>query len=191
MINIILSGAPGAGKGTQAEKLKCKYELVHLSTGDIIRKEIELGTTLGKQLEADNKIGKYAPDDVMIDLIAKNVREAKKNKIGGFIFDGFPRTVNQYNSLAHIFLLNDLRLTSIIHLDVPTEIVIERIRNRGLTSNRPDDQNIETILERINQFKTKTEELLKYYAFEHEFVWIKATGTPEEVFEEIKLKLNI
>ena len=155
MLNIILFGPPGAGKGTQAEKLIERYGLLHISTGQVIRDEIKKGSPLGKRAEKEMEGGKLASDEIVNDLIADYVDRHKDAK--GTIFDGYPRTTAQAETLDGILRGIGSEVTVMISLEVKDEILIERLLNRGLTSGRADDQNAEIIKNRIDVYKAQTE----------------------------------
>ena len=183
MLNIILFGAPGSGKGTQAAKLVEKYGLIHISTGDLIREEISKGTELGLTLAADNAIGKYAPDNVVAQLLDNKLHEHRG--CNGFIFDGFPRTLKQAQILDGILVVHKMELSHCIHLHVPNEILLERIIERGKTSERRDDQILGVIVDRINRYEEITEPLLGYYIAEDILKHVSGLGEIDTVFKTI------
>ncbi|HEY8402763.1 MAG TPA: adenylate kinase, partial [Cytophagaceae bacterium] len=147
MLNIVLFGPPGAGKGTQSQKLIDKYNLVHLSTGDILRAEIAAGTQLGKDAKAYIDSGKLVPDEVVIGMIENKIKAYPQ--VNGFIFDGFPRTVPQATSLDQMCELNNMPISGMVALVVDNEELFKRILERGKTSGRSDDQDPKLVSNRI------------------------------------------
>ena len=183
MINIVLFGKPGAGKGTQAEFLKQKYNLMHLSTGDIFRYNIKNDTELGQLAKTYMDKGDLVPDEVTIkmleDIVNKNLDSA------GFLFDGFPRTLAQAIELD-VFLGNkkwDIAAT--IALEANDEILIQRILERGKTSGRSDDQDEEKIRHRYQEYNEKTAPLMEYYKAQGKFYAVNGIGTIEEITERL------
>jgi len=162
MLNIVLFGPPGSGKGTQSQKLIEKYKLIHLSTGDLLRAEISGGTDLGKNAKRFIDNGILVPDEVVIGMIENKIK-ANKNA-PGFIFDGFPRTVPQATSLDHMCKENDIKIDALVFLQVDVEELTLRIAERGKTSGRTDDQDPTLISERIAEYNTKTAPVAGYYA---------------------------
>jgi adenylate kinase len=183
MLNIVLFGPPGAGKGTQADKLIKKYQLVHLSTGDILRSEISNGTALGMEAKKLMDQGTLVPDEVVIGMIESKV-DANKNS-NGFIFDGFPRTTAQAEALDRLLATKKTSITMMLSLEVPKEELIKRLLNRGKDSGRPDDQNEEIIEKRINEYNSKTAPLKDYYTKQNKFFGIQGVGSIDEIFESL------
>jgi adenylate kinase len=180
MLNIVLFGAPGAGKGTQAAKLVEKYHLVHLSTGDMLRSEIARSTERGiiaKQL-IDN--GNLAPDSMVVAMIEEKIKEHTSPE--GFIFDGFPRTVPQAKMLDSMLLEHGLSVAGMVALSAPENELLHRLLVRGKLSGRADDQNEEVIRNRITVYHEKTAPLVDYYAKQGKHVSTKGTGSIEEIF---------
>lgn len=161
MLNIVLFGPPGAGKGTQSEKLISKYNLVHLSTGDLLRSEIKAGTPLGLDAKKYIDSGILVPDEVVIGMIDSKIKANKK--AAGFIFDGFPRTVPQATTLEHICHDNGIEISGMILLDVDVPELTKRIVERGKTSGRTDDQDPQLVSERIAEYNNKTAPVADYY----------------------------
>jgi adenylate kinase len=161
MLNIVLFGAPGAGKGTQAVTLAGKFNLVHLSTGDILRKELAEGTDLGKQAKQFMDKGEFVPDEVVIGMIRTQIEQHPDAK--GFIFDGFPRTTAQAEALDKMLSEKGLEITSMIALDVETEELVRRLQKRGEMSGRADDQSLDVIQNRIDVYHQKTKPVINYY----------------------------
>ena len=184
MLNIILFGPPGAGKGTQAEKLIERYGLLHISTGQVIRDEMKKGSALGKRAEKEMEGGKLASDEIVNEIIADYVDHHKDAK--GTIFDGYPRTTAQAEALDGILHNIGSEVTVMISLEVMDKILIERLLNRGLTSGRADDQNPEIIQNRIDVYKAQTEIVKEYYRKQGKLIEIEGnTGGIDKVFERI------
>ncbi len=182
MQNIILSGAPGSGKGTQSEFIVEKYGLQHLSTGDLLRKEIAAGTELGKTVDALIAKGNLVPDEIMIDLIA-NYIDSLPADANGIIFDGFPRTVNQAIELEKLLAKKGLG-AKVIELVVEEGELISRLLKRGQTSGRADD-NLESIQHRLEVFHAQTKPVCDYYASLGKHRAVQGVGTMEEIFANI------
>ena len=183
MLNIILFGKPGSGKGTQAEFIKEKYELVHISTGDLFRQNIKNQTELGKLAQKYMNNGDLVPDTVTIGMLKSEV-ESNINA-NGFLFDGFPRTVDQAVSLDKFLDKKNLRIDLTIAIDVKEEILIERILNRGLTSGRKDDQDKIKIKNRFDEYNSKTSLLVDYYKNQNKFKIIDGYGNIEEITKRL------
>jgi len=183
MLNVIIFGAPGCGKGTQSALIIEKFGLKHFSTGELLRKEIEAKTALG--LEADKYIskGNLMPDEMMIELITNGIQNLDAD-CKGIIFDGFLRTVKQAEELER--LMNDLGkpTTVLIDLQVPNRELINRLLMRGKTSGRSDD-NLETIKKRLDVYATKTTPVNEFYQSLNKYAAIDGVGTVEEVFGRI------
>lgn len=179
MINLVLFGKPGAGKGTQAAFLKEKYGLFHISTGDLFRSHIQNGSPLGKlaQLYMDN--GDLVPDQVTIDMLEQAVDQNPKAK--GFIFDGFPRTKAQAEALDDFLTRKKMPISATIALEADDEILIERLLNRGKTSGRTDDQDEEKIRNRFEEYNLKTAPLRDFYSAQQKFHSVNGIGTIEEI----------
>jgi adenylate kinase len=183
MLNIVLFGPPGAGKGTQSEKLIDKYQLVHLSTGDILRGEIAAGTVLGLEAKKLMDAGALVPDEVVIGMIASKLDHNKSAK--GFIFDGFPRTAAQAESLDKMLKDKNTSITKMLALEVNNDELTKRLLIRGKNSGRADDQNEEIIRNRINEYNNKTAPLKNYYSDQGKFQSIQGIGTVDEIFESL------
>ena len=183
MLNIILFGKPGSGKGTQAEFIKEKYELIHISTGDLFRQNIKNQTELGKLAQKYMNNGDLVPDSVTIGMLKSEV-ESNINA-NGFLFDGFPRTVDQAVSLDKFLDNKKLRIDLTIAIDVKEEILIERILNRGLTSGRRDDQDKIKIKNRFDEYNSKTSLLEDYYKNQNKFKIINGYGDVEEITKRL------
>lgn len=183
MLNIVLFGPPGAGKGTQSEKLIAEYQLVHLSTGDILRAEVAAGTELGQQAKKLMDEGTLVPDEIVIEMISNKLDQNKHVK--GFIFDGFPRTANQARALDKLLAEKKTAITKMISLKVTDEELMERILKRGQESGRPDDQDQDIILNRIQEYNLKTAPLEDYYEEQGKFEAIDGIGNINEIFYAI------
>lgn len=183
MLNLVLFGPPGAGKGTQSEKIIEKYHLVHLSTGDLLRSQIKAGTELGMKAQTLMDQGILVPDEVVIGMIDYKLRENKG--AAGFIFDGFPRTVKQAEALDSLLDSYQESITVMIALMVPNEELKKRLLIRGQTSGRPDDQNEEKVRTRIDEYNNKTTPVAEYYRQQGKFVSIEGVGEIENIFGAI------
>lgn len=182
MLNIILCGAPGSGKGTQSDIIVKKYDLQHLSTGDVLRAEIKSGSELGKELDAIISKGNLVPDRKMIDLIENFIANLPKDS-KGVIFDGFPRTVEQAEALTE--LLKKYHLEAImLDMFVEEQELIARLLNRGKTSGRADD-NIDTIKQRLQVYNNVTKPVATYYLHQGNYFAINGNHTMEDVFAQI------
>jgi adenylate kinase len=182
MLNIVLFGPPGSGKGTQSEKIIEKYKLVHISTGDLLREEVAAQTELGVQAKSIMDRGELVSDDIVIGMIGKKVEE---NKAGpGFIFDGFPRTVEQARELRKVLTDYNEEVTLMISLDVPREELVKRLLKRGKETGRSDD-NMETINNRIDVYNKQTLPVTYYYEKMRKHVSVNGIGTVEKIFGRI------
>jgi len=188
MLNIVLFGAPGAGKGTQAVMLAGKYHLVHLSTGDILRKELATGTDLGRQAQQFMDKGEFVPDEVVIGMIQSQIEQHPDAE--GFIFDGFPRTIAQAEALDKMLSEKDMKITSMIALEVEHEELVKRLKIRGEKSGRTDDQSLEVISNRIDVYHQKTKPLIGYYHDQGKFHPIAGVGEIAEIFERLCRKME-
>jgi adenylate kinase len=179
MINIVLFGKPGAGKGTQAEFLKTKYNLTHLSTGDIFRFNIKNETELGKLAKTFMDKGDLVPDQVTIQMLQSEVD--KNPKSSGFLFDGFPRTLAQAQALDQFLNSKNQEIIATIALDADDDVLVKRLLERGKTSGRPDDQDEEKIRNRYQEYNEKTAPLMDYYKSQDKFYTVNGIGSIEEV----------
>lgn len=182
MLNIVLFGPPGAGKGTQSEKLIAKYELAHLSTGDIFREHIKNETPLGKQVKSYIDNGLLVPDEVTVGIL-QNAMEAKKGA-KGFIFDGFPRTVHQAEVLDNMLATMGTSISTVVALDVNEEELKKRIEIRRQTSGRADD-DAEKVLKRVDEYFQKTVHVLPYYEKQGKLNSVQGIGEIEVIFQGI------
>lgn len=183
MINIVLFGAPGCGKGTQAQRLKEHYGIEHVSTGEVIRGEIARGTELGRSMESYIKAGKLAPDQIVIDMIANYGAEHRDAK--GCIFDGFPRTTVQAEEFDKILAKNGLKVDIMIDIRVPEEELVKRILLRGKDSGRADDASEEVIRGRLDVYHKQTAIVSDYYTAQNKYASVDGVGTMDEVFDRI------
>jgi adenylate kinase len=183
MLNIILFGPPGSGKGTQSEKLIAKYGLKHLSTGDLLRSEIAAQTPLGIEAKAMMDKGLLVPDEVVIGMISSAL-EANTN-VNGFLFDGFPRTEAQSMALDGLLELKETQIAVVLSLEVTEEELVKRLLNRGLTSGRSDDTNENVIRARIVEYHNKTSVVADYYKQFDKVKNIKGEGTVDEIFTSL------
>jgi adenylate kinase len=183
MFNLILFGPPGSGKGTQSEKLIVKYGLKHLSTGDLLRSEINRQTALG--LEAKNFMdkGQLVPDEVVIGMISSALDENPDAK--GFLFDGFPRTSAQAAALDNLLELKESSIAVMLALEVSETELVSRLLKRGETSGRSDDTNDQVIRARITEYHNKTAAVADYYQQFNKGVMIQGEGSVEEIFEAL------
>ncbi len=188
MLNIVLFGPPGAGKGTQALQLKDKYNLIHLSTGDILRNEISNETKLGIMAKEYMDKGELVPDEVVIDMIENILND--KADASGFIFDGFPRTVEQASALDNLLQKHNTEIDLMLSLEVDDEELVARIVQRGKDSGREDDKNESVIFNRIITYNKKTAPLKDYYKEQGKYNPIKGIGSIEEVFDRLTEKID-
>lgn len=182
MLNIVIFGAPGSGKGTQSERIIAKYGLNHISTGDVLRAEIKNGTELGKVAKGYIDQGQLLPDALIIDILASVLDSFKESK--GVIFDGFPRTIPQAEALKKMLNERGQDVSVMLDLDVPEAELIERLIKRGQESGRADD-NMETIKKRLVVYNEQTSPLKDYYKTEGKYQHINGVGTMEAIFAEI------
>jgi adenylate kinase len=180
MLNLILFGPPGSGKGTQAAKLVECYGLVHISTGDLFRAEMEAGTDLGKKANEFMSRGELVPDEVTIGILRNKMMAHREAE--GFIFDGFPRTVPQAEALDQLLSMLDQQIDALIMLDVPEEEIVKRILLRGQNSSRPDDNDEEVIRTRYQVYLSKTAPLFDYYDRKGKAYKISGIGTIDDIF---------
>ena len=183
MLNIVLFGPPGCGKGTQSEKLIAKYALVHLSTGDILRAEIANQTKLGIEAKAFMDKGALVPDEVVIGMIATKIDANKNAK--GFIFDGFPRTNAQAQALDKMLEERKIPIKCMLSLEVDKDELVKRLLNRGITSGRADDQNPQIIENRIQEYNAKTAPVINFYEAQNKFKGIIGTGSIDDIFDRL------
>lgn len=183
MLNIVLFGPPGAGKGTQSEKLIEKYKVDHISTGDLFRKHLGEGTELGKLAQKYMDEGNLVPDEVVIGMVDDKINSS--TDLRGFIFDGFPRTVAQARALDDLLVKKGTNISGMISLEVPEEELKQRIKERGKTSGRSDDQDEEKINNRIKVYKEETLPVAEYYQNQGKLSKIHGVGGIDEIFGKI------
>lgn len=183
MINLILFGKPGSGKGTQAEFVKSKYDLIHISTGDVFRYNISQQTDLGILAKSYMEKGDLVPDNVTIKMLEAEVN--KSPDANGFIFDGFPRTTIQAEMLDEFLHTKDLSISMTIALEVDEDILIERLINRGKESGRVDDQDKSKIQNRFEEYNKKTSTLIDYYKNQKKFYTVQGLGKINEITQRI------
>lgn len=183
MTNLVLFGPPGAGKGTQAEFLKQKYNLVHISTGDVFRYNIKNETALGKLAKSFIDRGALVPDEVTINMLAAEVE--KNSGANGFIFDGFPRTDAQAKALDNLMISKDSQINAMIALEVDDQVLVGRLLERGKTSGRPDDADESIIKNRIKEYYNKTAILKEYYAAQDKYYGVDGVGTIEAITQRL------
>ena len=182
MLNIVIFGAPGSGKGTQSERIVEKYGINHISTGDVLRAEIKNGTELGKTAKGYIDQGQLIPDELMIDILASVFDSFKDSK--GVIFDGFPRTIAQAEALKKMLAERGQDVSVMVDLDVPEEELMVRLIKRGKDSGRADD-NEETIKKSLHVYHSQTAPLIDWYKNEKKYQHINGLGTMEGIFAEI------
>lgn len=183
MINIILFGPPGAGKGTQSAKLIDKYNLMHISTGDLFRKHLKEGTPLGKLAKEYMNNGNLVPDQLVIDMVDDKIQTA--GKIGGIIFDGFPRTIPQAQALDRLLASKSAPIKVLVELVVDEEELRKRLADRAMKENRPDDAKPEVIENRIKVYKAETMAVADYYKQHNKYASVIGVGVIEEIFSNI------
>jgi adenylate kinase len=183
MLNLVLFGPPGAGKGTQSALLIKRFGLMHLSTGDLLRAEIAAGTALGLEAKTLMDKGILVPDAVVIGMIASRMEQNPDAK--GFIFDGFPRTTAQAEALDTLLSEKGTLIHRMVALEVDDEELTRRLLNRGKESGRPDDQDESIIRQRVNEYNAKTLPLKSYYEGQGKFTGISGIGSIEEIFGSI------
>ena len=179
MLNLVLFGPPGAGKGTQAARLVEKYHLVHLSTGDIFRSNIKEGTDLGQLAKSYIDKGALVPDEVTIGMLEAEVNSNSNAK--GFIFDGFPRTTSQAEALDVFLSSKGTEVSSMLALEVDKNELIQRLLERGKSSGRADDKDADIIKNRIQVYENETAVLKTYYANQNKFFGIEGVGSIESI----------
>lgn len=183
MLNLVLFGAPGSGKGTQSAKIIDQYGLYHISTGEVLRDHIARGTKLGKIADSYISQGQLIPDDLMISIL-EDVLDNQAEGNNGVVFDGFPRTIPQAKSLKEMLRKRGTDLHAVIGLEVPEEELIERMVNRGKETGRADD-NLETIKKRLDVYHNQTMPLKDYYQKEGNYLTVNGSGKVDEIFDTI------
>lgn len=183
MVNFLIFGPPGSGKGTQSVKLAEKFNLMHLSTGDMLRAEIASGTDLGKKMSSIMSRGELVPDEVVIELIASKIDSTKDR--AGFLFDGFPRTVAQTVELEKMLNERGMKIDSMLVLDVDHDELVKRLILRADQSGRPDDKDPSVIENRIDVYKSKTEPIIDYCRAKGIYKPVNGVGTIDEIFARL------
>ncbi len=183
MLNIVLFGAPGSGKGTQSAKLIDEYSLYHISTGEVLRAEIASGSELGKLADSYISKGNLIPDDLMISILDGILTEHLKDR-EGIVFDGFPRTIPQAEALTELLRKHGTELHAVVGLEVPEEELVQRMIKRGKDTGRADD-NLDTIKNRLNVYHSQTAPLQKYYKENGKYIPVKGIGVVDEIFADI------
>ena len=183
MLNIVIFGKPGAGKGTQAEFLKSRYNLIHISTGDLFRYHIINKTPLGLKVTSILENGDLVPDALTVDILENEVNRHKKTN--GFIFDGFPRTINQAKKLDDFLKSLSMQINFTVALEAEDQILLDRLLKRGETSGRSDDINREKILNRFREYNDKTFPLKEFYSKQNKFFSINGVGGIEIISERL------
>lgn len=183
MINIVLFGKPGAGKGTQAEFLKEKYQLVHISTGDVFRYNLKNDTELGKQARVYMDAGDLVPDELTTKMLIDEVNKHLNAK--GILFDGYPRTLSQAQALDAFLPTINSQVTATVALEADDEILVARLLERGKTSGRVDDQDEEKIRNRYQEYNEKTAPLMEYYKGQNKFHAVNGIGSIQEITQRL------
>ena len=189
MLNLVIFGAPGSGKGTQSEKLIDRYHLHHISTGEVLRDHIARGTELGRTADSYISQGQLIPDELMLRVLEHELDKNPDKTAEGVIFDGFPRTIPQALALKDMMKRRGQKIHAVIGLEVPEDQLMERMVLRGKESGRSDD-NPETIRKRLAVYHKQTQPLRDYYVGEGVYVPIKGDGTVDQVFERVIAALD-
>lgn len=184
MFNLILFGPPGSGKGTQSQNIIAHYDLIHLSTGDLLRREIAAKTPLGLEAARLMEKGQLVPDEVVIGMIDSSLEQNPTAK--GFLFDGFPRTLAQAEALDKLLVLKKTSISKVLALDVSEEELVRRLLLRGETSDRPDDRDESIIRKRFKIYKTETEVVGQHYKDLEKFEVINGEGSVDEIFAALR-----
>ncbi|MDA9213962.1 adenylate kinase [Bacteroidia bacterium] len=188
MLNLILFGPPGAGKGTQSEQLIDAYDLKHISTGDLLRAERKAGTELGVKANEYIAKGELVPDEVVVGMVRNFMKEHSSSK--GFIFDGFPRTTPQAEALDNLLSEFGAKIDIVLGLEVIEDELVKRLLLRGETSGRADDQSEETIRNRFKEYQTKTLPLMDYYTKKNSYVGVNGMGEIDHIQSSLREEIN-
>lgn len=188
MLNLILFGPPGSGKGTQAANLVDHYDLLHISTGDLFRYEMGNDTPLGLKAKSYISKGELVPDEVTIGMLKNKVNATPEAK--GYIFDGFPRTIAQAEALDVFLKEKNTNITVLVALDVDDDEIVKRLLNRGLTSGRADDNDEDIIRNRIAVYNNETAQVYDYYDNVNKSVKVQGIGSLEEIFDRLKTEID-
>jgi len=183
MVNFLIFGPPGSGKGTQSVRLAEKFNLLHLSTGDMLRAEITAGTELGRKMSLIMSKGELVPDEVVIEMIAYKIDNSKGS--AGFLFDGFPRTVAQTVSLEKMLNERGMKIDQMLVLDVDHDELVKRLIARAELSGRPDDKDPAVIENRIDVYKEKTEPIINYCNQKGLYQPVNGMGTIDDIFKRL------
>lgn len=183
MVNFLIFGPPGSGKGTQSVRLAEKFNLVHLSTGDMLRAEITAGSELGKRMSTIMSKGELVPDEVVIEMIAKKIDGTKDS--AGFLFDGFPRTVEQTIELEKMLAKRAMKIDLMLVLDVEHDELVSRLVSRAELSGRPDDKDPAVIENRISVYKAKTEPIINYCREKRLYQPVDGMGSIDDIFKRL------
>jgi adenylate kinase len=183
MVNFLIFGPPGSGKGTQSVRLAEKFNLLHLSTGDMLRAEIAAGTELGKKMSQIMSKGELVPDEVVIEMIANKIDNSKGQ--AGFLFDGFPRTVAQTVSLENMLNERGMKLDSMLVLEVDHDELVKRLILRAEMSGRPDDKDPAVIENRISVYREKTEPIIDYCRTKGIYQPVNGVGSIDDIFNRL------
>lgn len=188
MLNLILFGPPGAGKGTQSEQLIDAYHLKHISTGDLLRAERKAGTELGVKANEYIAKGELVPDEVVVGMVRNFMKEHSASK--GFIFDGFPRTTPQAEALDNLLAEFGAKIDIVLGLEVNEDELVKRLLLRGETSGRADDQSEETIRNRFKEYQTKTLPLMDYYKKKNSYIGVNGMGEIDHIQSSLREEIN-
>ena len=183
MVNFLIFGPPGAGKGTQSVRLAEKFNLTHLSTGDMLRAEIAAGTDLGTRMSSIMSRGELVPDEVVIEMIAARIDNTEGSE--GFLFDGFPRTVAQTEALEKMLNKRGMKIDSMLVLDVDHDELVKRLVLRADLSGRPDDRDPAVIENRIDVYRAKTEPIIEFCRQRGIYQPVNGMGTIDDIFERL------
>lgn len=189
MLNLVIFGAPGSGKGTQSERLIDTYGLHHISTGEVLRDQIARGTELGKLADSYISKGHLIPDDLMVRVLAAELDSHPEEVARGVIFDGFPRTIPQAEALKKMLEERGTHLHGVIGLEVEDDELVVRLLKRGKDTGRADD-NLDTIRERLNVYHNQTAPLREYYQNEGTYHTIPGHGDVNDIFEKIRTEVD-
>ena len=184
MLNVVIFGAPGSGKGTQSERIIEEYGLFHISTGDVLREQIARGTELGKTADSYISKGQLIPDELMVNILA-HVLDSHEESKKGVIFDGFPRTIAQAEALTRMLAERNAQVDVVLGLEVEEKELIDRLLKRGQVSGRSDD-NLETIQKRLDVYHNQTKPLKDFYQKEKKYRAIQGMGSVDDIFKSIK-----
>jgi adenylate kinase len=180
MVNFLIFGPPGSGKGTQSVRLAEKFNLIHLSTGDMLRSEITAGSELGKKMSTIMAKGELVPDEVVIEMIALKIDKTKN--ASGFLFDGFPRTVGQTIELEKMLAVRKMKIDLMLVLEVDHDELVSRLISRAELSGRPDDKDPVVIENRISVYKSKTEPIINYCREKRLYQPVNGMGSVDDIF---------